>query len=313
MMNIDGKKKKRIILFGLTALAIIIVVPVILALTLKEKNIEDSVAEEDQNNMTISMSKVPDNIIDSLVMLYDTLIGDSKQIIIVFNDKASFISSHLKAFELSDSGWVAVDSLDFPANIGSGGFAQYGKKREGDRKSPTGLYTIRQYFSKFPNYEAKLEKINVTKNTIWVDDLKDSLYNSLYEQGKIRKNGEKLLRQDALYDYVMVIDYNTERIPGLGSAIFLHCWRGPGKPTLGCVAVEKKNILKLMSWIDANKHPIIIMGSLEKGAIFNIGIGETKTVKENKEEIKTDNSIKEETETDEGKKTETKTEENNLE
>ena len=143
--------------------------------------------------------------------------------------------------------------------------------------------------------------------------MKDSLYNSLYEQGKIRKNGEKLLRQDALYDYVMVIDYNTERIPGLGSAIFLHCWRGPGKPTLGCVAVEKKNILKLMSWIDANKHPIIIMGSLEKGAIFNIGIGETKTVKENKEEIKTDNSIKEETETDEGKKTETKTEENNLE
>lgn len=218
-------------------------------------------------------SKAPESFIDSLTMLYDSLIGESKQLIVVYNKKASSISSFLKAYELTDEGWQAVEGLDFPCNIGKHGFADYGKKTEGDGKSPTGIFTITHYFSKFPDFTAKMEKIEITKKTIWVDDPKDPMYNTYYEQdSKGHKKGEILYRsKDQLYDYVMLINHNPDCIPYKGSAIFMHLWSRPGGGTAGCVALEKQNILKLFAWMDSEKQPKILMGSLEKDAIFSIG------------------------------------------
>lgn len=58
---------------------------------------------------------------------------------------------------------IAVDSLAGPCNIGKKGFAAYGKKIEGDGKTPTGIYSITHFFSKDPNFSANLEKITVYK------------------------------------------------------------------------------------------------------------------------------------------------------
>ena len=215
----------------------------------------------------------PATFFDSIIAQYGEMLGDCEQLLVVSNTQASSIVSRLQAYEMKDGQWVAVDSLDMPANIGKKGFATYGKKAEGDGKSPTGIYTITHFFSKYPKFDAKLQKIKITKNSIWVDDSKDPLYNSFYEQNEQNpKKGENLYRsKDALYDYVMVINYNTEeRKPYKGSAIFLHVWSRPGGPTAGCVAVEKQNILRLFGWIDEAKHPKIVMGSRENGEIFNI-------------------------------------------
>lgn len=233
----------------------------------------DSISKMDSIARLDSIAKIPATFIDSITMPYDSLMGDCQQLIVVYNAKASDILSKMQCYELKEEGWTAVDSLAFPCNVGKKGFAPYGEKAESDGKSPTGIFTITQYFSKDPKFTAKLEKINITRKTIWVDDSKDPMYNTYYEQNEKKpKSGEILYRsQDGLYDYVMVIDYNTERKPYKGSAIFLHCWRGPGKPTLGCVAVEKKAIFRLFGWIDAEKHPKIVMGSLENEGIFNIG------------------------------------------
>ena len=202
----------------------------------------------------------------------DTLLGDCEQLLVVTNVKASSIASELKVFERGAEGWVKVDSLSGPCNIGRKGFAPYGKKVEGDGKSPTGIYTITHYFSKYPEFTARLEKIKVTKKTIWVDDPQDPLYNKYCEQSDAHpRKGEKLIRKDAQYDYAMVINYNTtERKPSKGSAIFFHVWSRPGGGTAGCVAVEKQHILKILDWIDAEKHPKIVMGSLENDGVFHI-------------------------------------------
>ena len=216
--------------------------------------------------------KAPATFIDSITTLYDSLIGDSKQLLVVYNHKASSIVSEMRAYELGDDGWVAVDELAAPCNVGRKGFAAYGKKAEGDKKSPTGIFTITHYFSKYPKFNARLEKIKVTRKTVWVDDSTDPMYNRYCEQDDAHpKKGENLIRKDAQYDYVMVINYNTEECtPYKGSAIFFHVWSRPGGGTAGCVAVEKQHILKIFDWIDADKHPKIVMGSLENDGIFQI-------------------------------------------
>ena len=225
---------------------------------------QEAVAEE---------PKVPVTFIDSITMPYDSLLGDCQQLLVVYNTTASSIVSELKVYEKGNEGWVAVDSLAGPCNVGRKGIAAYGKKAEGDGKSPTGIFTITQYFSRFPKFTANLEKINVTQKTVWVDDPKDKLYNTYCEQNDTHPHkGERLIRKDGQYDYVMVIDYNTETPePYKGSAIFFHVWTRLGGGTAGCVAVEKQHILKIMSWIDAKKHPMIVIGSLENDGIFTIG------------------------------------------
>ena len=230
----------------------------------------DTIVEQEA---VVEEPKTPATFIDSITMPYDSLIGDCQQLLVVYNTKASSIVSELKVYEKGEEGWVAVDSLAGPCNIGRKGFAAYGKKAEGDGKSPTGIFTITHYFSKYPKFTANLEKIKVTQKTIWVDDPKDRLYNKYCEQNDAHPHkGERLIRKDGQYDYVMVINYNTEEcIPYKGSAIFFHVWTRLGGGTAGCVAVEKQHILKIMSWIDAEKHPKIVMGSLENDGLFTIG------------------------------------------
>lgn len=230
----------------------------------------DTIVEQEP---VVEELKVPATFIDSITFQYDSLIGDCQQLLVVYNTQAASIVSELKVYEKGDEGWTAVDSLCGPCNIGRKGFAAYGKKAEGDGKSPTGIFTITHYFSRFPSFTAKLEKIKVTQNTVWVDDPKDKLYNTYCEQSTTHPHkGERLIRKDGQYDYVMVINYNTEeRKPYKGSAIFFHVWTRLGGGTAGCVAVEKQHIRKIFNWIDAEKHPKIVMGSLENEGIFTIG------------------------------------------
>jgi L,D-peptidoglycan transpeptidase YkuD (ErfK/YbiS/YcfS/YnhG family) len=57
-------------------------------------------------------------------------------------------------------------------------------------------------------------------------------------------------REDGVYDLLVVIGYNTNPIvPGAGSAIFLHIARASFSPTVGCVAVPREMLLKLVSSI----------------------------------------------------------------
>lgn len=241
--------------------------------TIVEMQFADEAAEPVIEQDTMSEEpKAPSTFIDSITAQYASLLGDCGQLLVVYNTKASSIASELKVFERTDEGWVAVDSLAGPCNVGRKGFAPYGEKVEGDGKSPTGIFSITHFFSKYPRFTTRLEKIKVTQNTIWVDDAKDPLYNKYCEQSATHpRKGEKLIRKDGQYDYVMVINYNTEeRLPYKGSAIFFHVWSRPDGGTAGCVAVEKQHILRIFDWIDAEKYPMIVMGSLENNEIFHI-------------------------------------------
>jgi len=69
---------------------------------------------------------------------------------------------------------------------------------------------------------------------------------------------EKLYRTDKIYDIFINIKYNYFPVKkGKGSAIFLHLANKKYRPTRGCVAIQKKDFLKILPKIN-NQTKILI-------------------------------------------------------
>jgi L,D-peptidoglycan transpeptidase YkuD (ErfK/YbiS/YcfS/YnhG family) len=80
----------------------------------------------------------------------------------------------------------------------------------------------------------------------WVDAPADPNYNRLVTLPYAASH-EELWRDDALYDVIVVIGYNTDPVvPGAGSAIFLHVAKPDFSATEGCIAIAKPVLLSLL-------------------------------------------------------------------
>ena len=129
------------------------------------------------------------------------------------------------------------------AAIGKNGFAPLEEKREGDGRTPAGVYWLRSAFGYLPKISTKLPYRRATDDDFWVDDPRSPQYNRWVRGQPQARSFERMKRDDDLYKYGIVIEYNTDPVvPGKGSAIFLHVWRDSDKPTSGCVALSEKNI-----------------------------------------------------------------------
>jgi L,D-peptidoglycan transpeptidase YkuD (ErfK/YbiS/YcfS/YnhG family) len=74
---------------------------------------------------------------------------------------------------------------------------------------------------------------------LWSDDPRHEDYN-LMVRAPYPHSHERLRRPDPMYDLVILTDWNWPRaVRGAGSAIFIHQWRGPGKPTAGCIGLSR--------------------------------------------------------------------------
>ena len=146
---------------------------------------------------------------------------------------------------------LQIDDFYFKCSIGKNGLTR--KKREGDKKTPIGTFNIENlYFRKdkisLPKTNLKCLKIN--RKMGWCDDLNNPKnYNKLI---RIKKNihHEKLYRKDNKYDLIIPIKYNYNKpILGRGSCIFIHL-SANYKPTLGCIALSKKDFLIMIKLIN---------------------------------------------------------------
>ena len=85
----------------------------------------------------------------------------------------------------------------------------------------------------------------------WCDDPKSNFYNQQIKLPSICGH-EKLYRNDSVYDIIIVLNYNMNPIiKGKGSAIFIHITKNY-KPTQGCIALKKINLIKLLNFIKKN-------------------------------------------------------------
>ena len=128
-------------------------------------------------------------------------------------------------------------------------------KKEGDLSTPNGIFKIG--FLYYRKDRIKLPKCNITKKIIkknmgWCDDSRSKKYNKQIKF-PFKYNAEKLFRKDRIYDLLINIKYNSSPvIKKKGSAIFLHLTNKKYKPTKGCVALLKKDLLKILPYIKKN-------------------------------------------------------------
>lgn len=139
-------------------------------------------------------------------------------------------------------------------------------KREGDMKSPAGIFHIgRSFGSATRPAGIKLPFTRTTPYDYWVDDATSADYNRWetdFGNPDTRWKSYERLRIPA-YEYAAVIRYNMDPIrKGQGSAIFLHIWPGPDGHTAGCTAISKGHLLKVLRWLDPAQRPVIIQGTV---------------------------------------------------
>ena len=124
-------------------------------------------------------------------------------------------------------------------------------KKEGDCSTPKGLFNLRKLYFRKDRVDipiCKIKKKAIKKDLAWCDNPNHKKYNEeIKTQNKNLK--ESLYREDNKYDYIISISHNEKKIPGKGSAIFIHLTENY-KPTAGCVALKKKDFEILLKLID---------------------------------------------------------------
>ncbi|MEP6662694.1 MAG: L,D-transpeptidase family protein [Verrucomicrobiota bacterium] len=204
-------------------------------------------------------------------------LAESRQMVLVITENWEKIPGKLQKFERSriDQAWEAVGT-PIDTVVGRGGMA-WGRglfsetnsppqKREGDGKSPAGVFRLSSAFGFASPDEMKALRLpyrQVTDELECVDDVKSARYNSIVNASQIEKrdweSSEKMREVGAFYHLGVVVAHNAApRIAGKGSCIFLHIWKGDGSGTSGCTAMKESEMRKLMFWLDSNANPILI-------------------------------------------------------
>jgi len=81
----------------------------------------------------------------------------------------------------------------------------------------------------------------------WCDAIGDRNYNRPVRH-PYPAGAERLWREDALYDLIVVLDHNRRpRVQGAGSAIFMHVARPGYRPTEGCIALARQHLLLVLA------------------------------------------------------------------
>ena len=148
---------------------------------------------------------------------------------------------------------LKVDDFKLKCCVGKRGITL--NKKEGDKKTPIGIFSLGNLYYRKDRHSkplTNLKCIPIKKDMGWCDDIKSKKnYNKLIKVNKKIKH-EKLFRRDYKYDFMIPINYNSKRTKlGKGSAIFLHLTKNFSS-TLGCVAIKKKDFLILLKLINKN-------------------------------------------------------------
>lgn len=146
----------------------------------------------------------------------------------------------------------------FYTTEGKIGCSGLGKEKEGDGKTPVGVFHFIKAFGTKENPGTSLEYTVVDESNYWVDDPNSQYYNQFVSTNEVTmdwESAEHLTEYEEWYYYCLALDYNIERESGKGSAIFLHCTKTG--PTAGCIAIPEQYMIEVLKNIN-DKCVIII-------------------------------------------------------
>ena len=183
--------------------------------------------------------------------------GGTSQVLTVTNWKQSRTYALFNAFSLTDGSWTHKWG-PWTARIGADGFADPGQQIEGDALTPQGSYGFQFMFGVNANPGVHFSWRHAYRYDYWDDDPNSARYN-LWTDTRYHNAGvsPEPMHNVPVYNYAAVIAYNLARVPGAGSAIFLHV--GDGQATAGCVSLPRADLLKIIRWLSPGKDPVITM------------------------------------------------------
>ncbi len=166
------------------------------------------------------------------------------------------------------------DGESFPVVVGANGLA-WGEmlsadmdmakiKQEGDGNAPAGLFPLTAAFGvgSKPN-AVELPYTKLDQYTECVDDSNSSFYNRIVNRMQVGnfdwKSSEKMLAIGDQYALGMFVAYNSFPVEkGRGSCIFLHIWKDAKSGTAGCTAMERRNLERIVAWVQPAKNPYLV-------------------------------------------------------
>lgn len=223
-------------------------------------------------------------LLSSTIIAHSQLPKNTKQVVIGIapNHNSSHVT--LSLFEKNTSGWQQ-NGAAWKGRLGRNGLA-WGlglhpaklpgiKKKEGDKRSPSGIFRIGSQvgfaFGYAPtiNKKSNLPYKQITSKDLWVEDSSSPYYNRhLLISHQPKSTWEKkaqMHQKDYAHALKLFIAHNeatpTKRAtPNAGSAIFFHIWRGGGtKSTAGCTTMKADQLQTMISKIDPDKNPVYIL------------------------------------------------------
>jgi L,D-peptidoglycan transpeptidase YkuD (ErfK/YbiS/YcfS/YnhG family) len=141
------------------------------------------------------------------------------------------------------------------------------RKKERDGRAPAGVFRIGKIYTYDPQLppgsDYPFHQVSVAD--AWVDDINSPDYNRFvtiddpahpppwFEKQKMRHN-------DFAYRWLVEIRHNSDPpVAGAGSAIFFHIRRGVNRATSGCTTMAEGDLVRLITWLRANRHPCYVL------------------------------------------------------
>ena len=205
-------------------------------------------------------------------------IRNSRQLITVTTSSWSDKSATIQLFQRApDKPWSwqevekpfsgVIGRRGFGWGIGLHGTGETGapRKREGDQRSPAGVFKIFSVFglakpAQMPFLRLPYQQVNARTEAI--DDPRSKYYNRIVDRSTIARpdwsSSESMLRVGGRYRYGLMIQHNWKPVPGFGSCIFFHVWDDHQAGTAGCTATSSAHLERLLRWLDSKKNPLIV-------------------------------------------------------
>ena len=199
---------------------------------------------------------------------------DTKQLIVVTTQNWTTSRGELQRYEKIDSHWHKVGKA-IAIRLGRNGLGwgiglhtlpKDAKiiKKEGDGKSPAGLFGLKQAFGYAPFDVRYPYRVYDTRDHC-VDDVGSTLYNKIVDSTKVTiddTSKEHMKFPKNYYKYGIVVNHNhideVGASKGAGSCIFLHI---KSTPTAGCTVMSEKQIKEIIAWLHPQKHPLLLQGT----------------------------------------------------
>ncbi len=202
----------------------------------------------------------------------------ARQVVVVTSEGWDAGSGRLQAFERGDDGWQPHGDV-FEVALGRNGSA-WGvglhpapagdgpRKREGDGRSPAGVFAIGEAFGYAGMIDSALRYRPMLRDSYCIDVPESPLYNRIVEADEVGAEAVEGSTEpmrldlhnngDVRYREGFVIAHNPGNQPGLGSCIFAHLWRAPGEATAGCTAMEPARMSALLAWLQPQARFVLL-------------------------------------------------------